>query len=183
VILSSLISLSWSLTGHQLSISAQGGFSSRLGVGAVLLSLLWNAGTISARLLSVSLFISTYGCWIVPVAILHWGVMTIAILHRQHLHEEESFRVYALHMLMASINLIQLVSVTPATTHLSATLFYTLSFMENALFTGAWAWSVVELAPEVSLYPVVVLGLFVVIAFTVALMCRQIYFWVVHRLP
>uniref|UniRef100_T1JZ12 XK-related protein n=1 Tax=Tetranychus urticae TaxID=32264 RepID=T1JZ12_TETUR len=81
-ILSCLVLTSWSLASYhralRRSIPEKGNMSSY----GVILSFLWRLGTLTCRTMSIGLFISSFSYWILPIAIGHWGIMTIWVMHQ-----------------------------------------------------------------------------------------------------
>ena len=109
------------------------------------LQFMWRCCTIGSRVAAVTLFASRFGFWLVPVAIGHWGVMTVWIMHQGTRVCDEgqsgdgrACREYMFDMIIGAIYLICFLPMGHAPTRYKYTAFYAIAFSENTLFTLSW---------------------------------------------
>ena len=81
-ILVSLVQVSWFISSHTRSMRRLTPGKKNLSCVSGVLIFLWRFFMVSSRAAAVVLFTTQFGCWIIPIAIAHWGVMTVWVMHQ-----------------------------------------------------------------------------------------------------
>ena len=111
-IASSLFEISWSLASYQRALRRSVPDKRNMTKMGTLLQFAWRFLTISSRSVAIALFASAYGLWLVPVAIGHWGVMTVWVMHQgtrfcdTERGEPKQCQEYLLNMVIGAIYLL-----------------------------------------------------------------------------
>lgn len=134
--------VSWSLACYHRALRRSVGNKRNMTCAAVLLQFLWRLFTLSSRLVSIGLFVSAYSYWILPIAIGHWGVMTIWVMHQgTHFCQNEQFE-YLFDMVIGVIYLFCFLNIKDEPTRYKYTGYYLIKFTENCLFAFLWYFKV-----------------------------------------
>ena len=105
---------------------------------SLLLQFLWRFFTISSRLISIGLFITAFTYWIFPIAIGHWGIMTIWVMHQgTHFCADEQAE-YFFNMIIGAIYLVCFLNIKDEPTRCKYTSYYVLILLEDILLLSLW---------------------------------------------
>lgn len=108
------------------------------------LQFFWRFCTIGSRAFAVALFASQFSYWLFPIAIGHWGVMTIWIMHQgtrfcdTEQGEPRPCFEYALNMILGAIYLVCFLNVKDEPTRFKYLSYYLIVFVENVAFVLLW---------------------------------------------
>lgn len=149
--MTSLAQISWSLCSMQRAMRRMTSGKRNMTKTGTILQFMWRFLTIGSRVAAITLFTSRFGFWIVPVAIGHWGVMTVWIMHQgtNMCDDPKSGRCrpcreYMLDMMIGAIYLICLIPVRDEPTRYKYTAFYAITFAQNTVFTLCWYFALHE---------------------------------------
>ena len=141
----SLAQISWSLCCWQRAARRMTPGKRNMTKTGTILQFMWRFLTIGSRIAAVVLFTSRFGCWIVPVAVGHWGVMSVWIMHQgtrfcddPATGEPRVCREYLLDMAIAASYLLCFLPVKDEPTRYKYTAFYAITFAENTVLTLSW---------------------------------------------
>ena len=106
----------------------------------------WRFLTISSRILAITLFTSKYGYWTVPIAIGHWGFMTIWLLHQSTricdspiTGNPQPLREYLFNFLIGAVYCVCFVPMkTNESTRIKYSVYYVITFIENSSMATFW---------------------------------------------
>lgn len=143
--ITSLVQISWSLCCWQRAKRRMTPGKRNMTKMGTILQFMWHALMIGSRVGAIVLFTSRYGFWIVPVAIGHWGIMSVWIMHQGTNFCDDPLtgtcrpcQEYMLDMMIGAIYLICLIPVKDEATRYKYTAFYSITFSENALLALSW---------------------------------------------
>ena len=137
-IISSLIYISWSLASYHRAVRRCIPSKRKMSVMAIILQILWRFFTLTSRLVAIGLFISAYSYWILPIAIGHWGVMTIWIMHQGTSFCRSEQLEYLFNMIIGTVYLFCLLNIKDEPTRYKYSAYYVIVFIENTLFIALW---------------------------------------------
>ena len=119
----------------------------------------WRFFIIASRVFAIVLFTSRFGYWMIPIAIAHWGIMTVWIMHQgtnfcsqtsvssssrrgaQHNSHDKPCQEYLFNMIIGIVYLICFIPVKDEPNRWKYIFFYTITFTENFVFTLSWFYS------------------------------------------
>ncbi|XP_074598715.1 XK-related protein 6-like [Brevipalpus obovatus] len=137
-IISSLMYISWSLASYHRATRRSIPSKRKMSLMAIILQILWRFFTLTSRLVAIGLFISAYTYWILPIAIGHWGVMTIWIMHQgTSFCRNEQFE-YLLNMIIGTVYLFCFINIKDEPTRYKYIAYYVIVFIENTVFIALW---------------------------------------------
>ncbi|XP_054153676.1 XK-related protein 6-like [Oppia nitens] len=143
-IITSLLSMSWSLAQYNRALRRVSNDKLNMSRMATIVQFLWRFCTIGSRVLAVALFISEYSYWVCPVAIGHWGIMTIWVMHQQtrfcdsERGDPRPCFEYMFNMMIGAIYLFCFINVKDEPTRYKYLSFYIIVFSENLSFIILW---------------------------------------------
>lgn len=145
-IVTSIVQLSWSLSVHQRSFSRSlsGDRQVVITKTASMIQFVSKLLEISSRIVAIALFTAHFGYWLIPLAIAHWGFMTILIFHQETCFcttDEENpryFLEYLLNMVIGVICLITFVPVNDRNKKKKAIIYFSLICIQNLTFSSLW---------------------------------------------
>lgn len=113
-----------------------------------ILQFMWRFLTIGSRVGSIVLFVSSFGSWIIPISIGHWGLMTVWIMHQGTSYcddirtgESRPCQEYLVNMMIGAVYLICFIPVRDEPTRYKYTAFYVIAFAENTILSLSWYFS------------------------------------------
>ncbi|XP_066143618.1 XK-related protein 9-like isoform X2 [Euwallacea fornicatus] len=127
----------------------------------VVSQLLWRAGTITSRVISLSAYAATYHSWIFLVLALHWACMFLWLLSpRSPFHGQRGRRLW-LCALVAAIYVLAYINLQGKPHGRTMAIFYVVMLLENSLLVVAWLASTWTFRPEKwELVPILTVSLF-----------------------
>lgn len=147
VIVTSIVQLSWSLSVHQRSL----GRSLQLNTDgevitktASLIQFVSKLLDISSRTVAIALFTVHFGYWLIPVAIAHWGIMTVWIMHQEtEFCSSEKGRPrpcfeYLLNMTIGTVSLLSFLPVKGNNLKRNTLIYFSFIFLQNVTFSTIW---------------------------------------------
>ncbi|CAG2103222.1 unnamed protein product [Medioppia subpectinata] len=180
-IISSLFEMSWSMASYNRALRRSTPNKLNVSRMATITHFLWRFCTIGSRVLAIALFTSEYSYWVCPVAIGHWGVMTIWIMHQQtrfcdsERGDQRPCHEYVFNMIVGAIYLFCFLNVKDEPTRYKYLSFYTIVFSENISFIILWYVRSDPLNWYHTPALATVLG-----AFGVGMLLMLIYYWFLH---
>jgi hypothetical protein len=180
-ILSSLFEISWSIASYNRALRRSTPNKRNATRFATIVQFLWRFCTISSRVLAVGLFISEFSYWVCPVAIGHWGIMTIWLMHQQtrfcdtDTGEARPCQEYLFNMIIGAIYLFCFVNVKDEPTRYKYLAYYLIAFVQNISFIVLWYLK----SDPLKWYHIPAL-IAVVAAFLLGILLMLIYYWFLH---
>ena len=148
VIVTSIVQLSWSLSVHQRSLARSLQLNTVDGQvitkTASLIQFVSKLLDISSRTVAIALFTVHFGYWLIPVAIAHWGIMTVWIMHQEtEFCSSEKGRPrpcleYLLNMTIGTACLLSFVPVKENNLKRNTLIYFSFIFLQNATFSSIW---------------------------------------------
>lgn len=181
VISLSLFEIGWSLASYHRALRRASYSKRNLSPLGVILQLIWQSAIVACRTLAIGLFLHQFTFWICPVAIGHWGVMSIWIMHQgTHFFDDHQGKPrlcpeYLFNMLLGAIYLFVFINVKDEPTRWKYVAFYTITIAENAIFTALWFITI-----DADFHFRLAILLIVVSLFLFGLLVMQIYYWLFH---
>lgn len=128
----------------------------------VVSQLLWRAGTVTARALSLSAYAASYYSWVFLVLALHWACMFLWLLSpRSPFHGQRGSKL-GVCALMAAIYILAYINLHEKPHRRTMTIFYVVMLLENSLLISAWLAAVWPVRPlHWELVPILTASLFV----------------------
>lgn len=180
-IIASLFELSWSLSSYHRSLRRSVPDKKNMTHCGAFLQFIWRFFTIGSRIIAVALFTAEYGYWICPIAIGHWGIMTIWIMHQgtrfcdNKLGEPRPCQEYLFNMILGTIYFFCFLNVKDEPTRYKYLSYYIISFIENASLILLWY---IKSDPNKWYHIPALVGVFG--AFAAGIMFMFIYYWCFH---
>lgn len=109
-----------------------------------LMQLLWRFGTVTARLLSFSLFASAFKSWVFLVIVVHWWLMFAWISLQKtefcanEYGDEHPWQERLFNLVMSAIGITCFVNVKDEPTRFKYSCYYAAVLLENGLMVGMW---------------------------------------------
>lgn len=145
VIVTSIVQLSWSLSVHQRSLSRSfNGDRQVITKTASLIQFVSKLLDISSRTVAIAFFTAHFGYWLIPVAVGHWGFMTVWIMHQEtsfcttHKGRSRPCLEYLLNMTIGAICLISFIPVNDRNLKRNTLIYFSLIFIQNVTFSSIW---------------------------------------------
>lgn len=145
-IITSLAHVSWSLCSHCRALRRLKPLKRNVTPAGMFLMFLWRFLTIGSRIVAIALFTCKFGYWIVPIAIGHWGFMTIWVLHQgtnfcdsSTTGQPRPFREYLVNFLIGAIYLFCFIPVKHSeATRVKYSVFYAIALLQNSSMALTW---------------------------------------------
>lgn len=146
VIVTSIVQLSWSLSVHQGSLarSLQLNTVEAITKTASLIQFVSKLLDISSRTVAIALFTVHFGYWLIPVAIAHWGIMAVWIMHQEtEFCSSEKGRPrpwleYFLNMTIGTVCLLSFLPVKENNLKRNTLIYFSFIFLQNVTFSSIW---------------------------------------------
>lgn len=142
-IITSLLELSWALASYHRAVRRSAPDKRNMTKIGTTLQFLWRLFVISSRALAVALFTVEYGYWLVPIAVGHWGVMSIWIMHQgtrfcDTLQGPSPCEEYLFNMIIGTIYLFCFINVKDEPTRFKYLAYYVIVLAENGSLISLW---------------------------------------------
>lgn len=140
VLISSLFELSWSIASYHRALRRSTPDKRSLSPIGTLLQFAWHGSMLGSRVLAIALFVTRFTYWLVPIAIGHWGVMTIWVMHQgtHFFPPDHLVREYTANMAIGAIYLFTFINVKDEPTRFKYLWYYCVVGAENIIFALLW---------------------------------------------
>ncbi|KAI1295616.1 XK-related protein 6 [Halotydeus destructor] len=185
-IVTSLVELSWSIASYQRALRRSVAEKRNMPKMGTVLQFTWRLFTLSSRSLAIALFASEFGYWLLPVAIGHWGIMTIWVMHQGTRFcdtedgQSRPCHEYLLNMVIGAIYLLCFLNVKDEPTRYKYTAFYVITFVENVALVTLWYLKMAADPLKVHLWYTVPALSYVVSAFFAGILFMLMYYRFFH---
>lgn len=179
-IITSVMYISWSIASYQRALRRSVDTKRTLTALGILLQWIWRSLTISTRLISIGLFVSVFNYWICPIAIGHWGVMTVWIMHQGTSFCSNEHAEYVFNAIIGLIYLITFINIKDEPTRLKYTSYYTIVLLENIALTSLWYIRITSFTPHHSHLAQLLIYVGLICAFLCGIFFMMIYYRFAH---
>ncbi|EEC16460.1 conserved hypothetical protein [Ixodes scapularis] len=139
-LLLSLFSVCWALASFSKNVRRRQLHRLVLTWLGVVCQLAWRLGTVSARVVALTLYAALYGPWVLAVLVLHWLAMLVWLASppRRLFGGEVLWRRLAYCALLAYLHTLCYVNLRPEPGRARRAAFYVAMLLENSLLAAVW---------------------------------------------
>ncbi|RWS31505.1 XK-related protein 4-like protein, partial [Leptotrombidium deliense] len=137
-VLTSLVSLSWSLVSYQRSLRMSLPDKANMSWQATAVQFLWRFFVLAARVLALALFATSFKYWISVVCGVHWALMFSWIISMKTTFCENRVEEVGYNAVLAVMFIFCYFNPVDNPTRYRYTLFYTFMLLENTLLMCLW---------------------------------------------
>ncbi|XP_040568444.1 XK-related protein 6 [Lepeophtheirus salmonis] len=137
-IMSSLVSLAWSLVVYHRSLRYTFPNKNNINVGGSIFQFLWHFLSITARVLALSLFASIYPMWIGPVCGAHWIIMASWVIFQRTEACRTPCEEFLFAIVLGAIYIFSFFNAKEERTRFKYLIYYGFCFLENAALIVIW---------------------------------------------
>ena len=137
----SLFNVCWALASFNKNISRENVEKLVLTWIGVVFQLVWRLGTVSARIISLTVYWSAYGYWVLCVLVLHWlCVFMTFVIPNKLFKRDVSYCQWVMKSLVVSyIYIFSYLNLDKANIKLRMALYYVVTMAENLLLVSLWS--------------------------------------------
>ncbi|XP_067141379.1 uncharacterized protein [Centruroides vittatus] len=130
----SLISLSWGISAYSKSMRIVRLDKQKLSLCGMFLQIIWRSGTVSCRIISMVLFASVFGSWLLLIMSLHWLVMTVWVIYQNTDFCTTWWEERLYNCIVGEIYCFCFFNLKEGHSRYRSTIFYSITFIENVAF-------------------------------------------------
>ena len=175
----SLFSVCWALASFSKNIRRQNVHKLVLTWLGVIFQFLWRLGTVTSRVLALSVYATVYGNWVFLVIILHWFSMLMWLISPKNIFHGEKMsavKKVGYSAVIAVVYVFCYINVQEVNSRQKVIIYYVTMFLENTLLLSVWLIAVRE---EDFWYKDMTISI-VFAAFVVGLLFMSLYYRYFH---